>query len=131
MDVEGRVVAAVTVSPKLLALGVVEPGASVTKNVVVRANKPFSVTGVVCPDGCLSCDPKTTPAKVHILPVTFQAGEIAGKIERELKITTDLGENAVPPVTVHVIVEPSEKAASAERQLDTRLKPELIQLSGK
>lgn len=130
MDVEGRVVAAVTVSPKLLALGVVEPGASVTKNVVVRANKPFSVTGVICPDGCLSCDPKTTPAKVHILPVTFQAGEIAGKVERELKITTDLGENAVPPVTVHVIVEPSEKAASAERQSGGRLKPDLIQLSG-
>jgi len=106
MDVEGRVVAEVTVSPQLLALGVVEPGASVTKNVVVRANRPFCVTGVVCADGCLSCEPKTTPATVHILPVTFQAGASAGKVERQLKITTDLGEGAVPTVTVQAIVEP-------------------------
>ena len=114
MDVEGRVVAAVTVSPQLLALGVVGPGTSVTKNVVVRANRPFSVTGVVCADGCLSCEPKTTPAKVHILPVTFQAGEMSGKVERQLKITTDLGENAVPPVTVQVIVEqPADEPAAA------------------
>lgn len=119
MDVEGRVVAAVTVSPQLLALGVVEPGASVTKNVVVRANRPFSVTGVVCPDGCLSCEPKAAPATVHILPVTFQAGEAAGKVERQLKITTDLGENAVPPVTVQVIVEPTPATAPAPQQSST------------
>ncbi len=116
MDVEGRVVAAVTVSPQLLALGVVQPGASVTKNVVVRANRPFSVTGVVCPDGCLSCEPKGKAATVHILPVTFQAGDASGKVERQLKITTDLGENAVPPVTVQVIVEPGETAAPAVQQ---------------
>lgn len=125
MDVEGRVVAAVTVSPQLLALGVVEPGASVTKNVVVRANRPFSVTGVVCPDGCLSCEPKAAPATVHILPVTFQAGPSAGKIERQLKITTDLGENAVPPVTVQVIVEPP--AAPASQQSSNRGAPVIEQ----
>jgi hypothetical protein len=105
MDVEGRVVAEVTVSPQLLALGTIEPGRSVTKNVVVRANRPFCVTSVSCADGCLSCEPKTTPATVHILPVTFQAGETAGKVERQLKISTDLGEGAVPPVTVHAIIE--------------------------
>ena len=111
-----------TVSPQLLALGVVEPGASVTKNVVVRANRPFSVTGVVCPDGCLSCEPKTNQATVHILPVTFQAGVAAGKIERQLKITTDLGENAVPPVTVQAIVEPpaEQPAAAAPQQPTSR-----------
>lgn len=109
MDVEGRVVAEVTVSPQLLALGVVEPGGSVTKNVVVRANRPFCVTGVVCADGCLSCEPKTTPATVHILPVTFQANAAtSGKVERQLKITTDLGEGAVPTVTVQAIVEGPE-----------------------
>ncbi|MFM8705186.1 MAG: DUF1573 domain-containing protein [Planctomycetia bacterium] len=89
MDVEGRVVAEVTVSPQLLALGTVQPGASVTKNVVVRANRPFCVTGVSCSDGCLTCEPKTTAATVHILPVTFAAGAMSGKIERQLKISTD------------------------------------------
>jgi hypothetical protein len=112
MDVEGRVVAEVTVSPQLLSLGAVEPGKSVTKNVVVRANRPFCVTGISCPDGCLSCEPKSTPATVHILPVTFTAGVAAGKVERQLKIATDLGDGAVPTVTVQAVVEAAEPAAT-------------------
>jgi hypothetical protein len=112
MDVEGRVVAEVTVSPQLLSLGAVAPGKSVTKNVVVRANRPFCVTGISCPDGCLSCEPKSTPATVHILPVTFTAGVAAGKVERQLKIATDLGEGAVPTVTVQAVVEAAEPAAT-------------------
>ena len=105
MDIEGRIVAEVTVSPQLLALGTVQPGASVTKNIVVRANRPFCVTGVTCSDGCLTCEPKTTAATVHILPVTFAAGTMSGKVERQLKIATDLGEGAVPVVTVQATVE--------------------------
>ncbi len=112
MDVEGRVVAEVTVSPQLLALGAVTTGDTVTKNVVVRANREFSITGILCDDGCLTCEPKTTRAKVHILPVTFQAGAAAGRVERQLKIATDLGEGAVPAVTVQVEVKPVEGAAA-------------------
>jgi hypothetical protein len=105
MDVEGRVVAEVTVSPQLLALGQVEPGGTVTKNVVVRANREFSITGIQCEDGCLTCEPRTTPAKVRILPITFQAGTASGRIERQLRISTDLGEGAVPTVTVQAVIE--------------------------
>ena len=101
------------------SLGAVEPGDSVTKNVVVRANKPFCVTGVSCSDGCLTCPTKDTPATVHILPVTFQAGTAAGKIERQLKITTDLGEGAVPSVTVQATVEPATPAPAAVGQVST------------
>jgi len=114
MDVEGRVVAEVTVSPQLLALGAVHCGGTITKNVVVRANREFSITGISCADGCLTCEPKTTPAKVHILPITFQAGGVAGKVERQLKIATDLGEGAVPVVTVHAQVESASPAANEQ-----------------
>ena len=114
MDVEGRVVAEVTVSPQLLALGQVQPGGTVTKNVVVRANREFSITGIHCEDGCLSCEPRTTPAKVHILPITFQAGAASGRIERQLRIATDLGEGAVPTVTVQAVIEQATPAASGQ-----------------
>ena len=113
MDVEGRVVAEVTVSPQLLALGAVCCGKTVTKNVVVRANREFCITGIQCDDGCLTCEPKAVPAKVHILPVTFQAGDAAGRVERQLKIATDLGEGAVPTVTVQAEVKPEEGASAA------------------
>jgi len=114
MDVEGRVVAEVTVSPQLLALGDVAAGETVTKNVVIRANREFKITGVFCSDGCLTCEPKTTAARVHILPVTFRAGETVGKVERELKITTDLGEGAVPVVTVQAQVGAAKEAGGVE-----------------
>ena len=116
MDVEGRVVAEVTVSPQLLALGNVVPGGTVTKNIVVRANRPFCVTGIVCNDGCLSCPAKETPAKVHILPVTFQAGDVGGRIERELTITTDLGVGAVPVVTVQALVDGAPADGASARR---------------
>ena len=117
MDVEGRVVAAVTVSPQLLSLGAVKCGGTVTKNVVVRANRDFCITGVACEDGCLTCEPRTTPAKVHILPVTFQAGTVAGRVEQQLKIATDLGEGAVPVVTVQAEVETAAAAAGQSASL--------------
>jgi hypothetical protein len=118
MDVEGRVVAAVTVSPQLLSMGAVKCGGTITKNVVVRANRDFCITGVACEDGCLTCEPRTTPAKVHILPVTFQAGNAAGRVEQQLKISTDLGEGAVPNVTVQAEVEAA--AAAAEQSASVR-----------
>jgi len=116
MDVEGRIVAEVTVSPQLLAMGVVQPGQSITKNIVVRATRPFCVTGVHCSDGCFTCPAKETPATVHILPVTFQAGPAIGTVERQLKITTDLGEGAVPGVTVQATVEGATEAGPSARQ---------------
>ncbi len=123
MDVEGRVVAEVTVSPQLLALGAVAPGATVTKNVVVRANRPFCVTGITCVDGCLTCEPRTTPATVHILPVTFTAGSTVGKVERQLRIATDLGDGAVPAVTVQALVEAVGADKDAAARNDVTVKP--------
>ena len=124
IDVQGRVVAEVTVSPQLLAMGSIQPGATVTKNVVVRANRPFRVTGVECgPDGCITCPLKEDPAPVHILPVTFQAGEKAGRIERQLQITTDLGAGAVPIVTVQATVEGEPSAAQQPAASQTTALP--------
>ncbi|MBM3956178.1 MAG: DUF1573 domain-containing protein [Planctomycetes bacterium] len=113
MDVEGLIVAPVTVSPQLLAMGAVPCGGTVTKNVVVKADRPFKVTGIDCGDDCITCPAKPEPALVHILPVTFKAGDATGKIERELKIATDLGENVVPSVLVQATVEPAAEAPPA------------------
>jgi hypothetical protein len=55
---------------------------------------------------------------VHILPVTFQAGDQAGRVEQQLRISTDLGEGAVPIVTVQAEVESA--AAAAEQSASMR-----------
>ena len=125
MDVEGRVVAAVTVSPQLLAMGVVKPGETVTKNLVVRANRPFRVVDVACGDACVSCNVPDREAAVQILPITFTAGEgnALGRIEREVQVATSLGPNVVPSIMLQVTVESPdvqpEAAASADASAET------------
>jgi hypothetical protein len=49
--------------------------------------------------------------------VTFQAGDLAGRVEQQLKISTDLGEGAVPVVTVQAEVEPLAAAAGQSASL--------------
>ena len=94
LAVEGRVVSPLTVSPASLFLGVLKPGESVTKKIVVRAKKPFRITGVQCEDECFQVDSSEEPKKLHFVPVTFVAGEKTGKIEETIRIETDLNSGA-------------------------------------
>jgi hypothetical protein len=103
VDVVGRVVAEVTVSPASLALGTLTPGQSVTKNVVIRSKKPFKVLGIFCDDE-FSCKLPDDAREVQVLPITFTAPRQPGKVAKTIKIKTDLGENAVPEITCQATV---------------------------
>lgn len=93
--VTGNVLSSVTVSPQSLALGVLEPGERVTKQILVRSKKPFAVTGVACDGDCLTFDQPEGQKKLHMIPVTFTAGEEPGKLAMKIKIRTDIGTGAV------------------------------------
>src|SRR5262249_21425485 len=110
VDVEGRVVADVTVSPASISLGALEPGQKITKNIVVRSKRAFKVLGVVC-DDCFSYKLPSDAREVQMIPITFTAGE-PGKIVR--KIQTDLGENVVPDVTCQATVLAAENGSTAD-----------------
>jgi len=94
--VSGQVVSNVTVSPQSLALGVLAPGQRVTKQILVRSKKPFAVTKVAC-DGsdCLTFDQPQGQKRMHMIPVTFTAGEEPGKLAMKIQIKTDIGKGAV------------------------------------
>ena len=96
MVVSGQVVSNVTVSPQSLALGVLAPGQRVTKQILVRSKKPFAVTKVAC-DGndCLTFDQPQGQKRMHMIPVTFTAGEEPGKLAMKIQIKTDIGKGAV------------------------------------
>jgi hypothetical protein len=90
--VEGQVAPAITVSPASLFIGVVEPGTTVTKRLVVRAAKPFRIVAIDCKDAQFQFDvSKSETAKaVHLVPVTFVAGDKSGKVSQMIRIKTDL-----------------------------------------
>jgi hypothetical protein len=91
LDIEGRVLSELTVSPASLFLGVVQPGKPVTKQVVVKGKRPFRIKSVTCDDGSFSFKTSDEARETHLVPVTFIA-ETPGKISHKIRIETDLGE---------------------------------------
>ncbi len=92
VDVEGQIVADLTVSPASLFMGVVQPGQKVTKQLVVRGKKPFRISSIECDDKSFSFKTPEASAAVHLVPVTFEAGQEPGKVTQKIRIQTDLGE---------------------------------------
>ena len=89
--VEGRVVPALSVSPSPLFVGVVEPGKTVNKQIVVKAKKPCKILSIQCANQAFQFKPPTGDAKtIHLLPITFKAGETPGDVENSIEIETDL-----------------------------------------
>ena len=94
VPVEGQVVGAISVSPSSLFLGVVQPGQSVTKQIVVRGQKPFRIASISADCQCLQAtSPKDQePKSLYLVPVTFTAGGKTGKITQTVQIETDSGQ---------------------------------------
>ena len=103
VDVTGRVVAAVTVSPASLMLGALTPGQAITKNVVVRSKRPFKVLEVSGGDE-ITCTLPADSRDVQIIPLTFTAPQQPGVVKQKIKIKTDLGDNAVPDITCQATI---------------------------
>lgn len=107
VQVEGRVLPAVTVSPESLFLGVVHPGDKVTRQVVVRAKRPFRVTAVTSDDSGfqLNTTAEPLPKPLHVIPITFIAGNEPGRVEQTIRIETDM-EDVAPKLSTLAVVEP-------------------------
>jgi hypothetical protein len=105
VEIEGRVIAGITVSPTALFMGVVQPGQTVTRQLVVKSKKPFRILGVECEDKSFQFDTsKEESAKeLHLIPVTFTAGADAGKVVKTIKIETDQGEMR-PELAAYAVV---------------------------
>lgn len=105
VTVEGQVASTVTVSPASLFMGAVQPGKTVTKQLVVRGKRPFRILSITCDDGAFTFQSPTDgpPKPVHVIPVTFSAGGGAGKVTRMIRIETDLGD-AVPELAAYAVV---------------------------
>jgi hypothetical protein len=107
LAVEGLVQAGISVTPTSLFMGVLQPGQKVTKQLVVRGKKPFRILSVKCDDNgeCFLFDPSTAsaPKPLHLIPVTFVAGDQLGKVLKTIRIETDL-EEASPELSAYAVV---------------------------
>lgn len=89
--VEGQVLPDLTVSPTSLFLGVVRPGEKVARQIVVRSKKPFRITSMSGDCQCIQLSNVDKEARpLHIVPVTFLAGDQSGRVAPVIHIRTDL-----------------------------------------
>jgi len=105
VGVEGIVQSGVVVSPASLFLGVVQPGQKVTKQLVVKGNKPFRIVGVDCDDKQFKFDTssESSPKPLHFIPVTYVAGKEPGRVSQTIRIETDLRDTA-PVLSAYAVV---------------------------
>ena len=101
VKVEGYVLAELTVSPSSLMLGILQPGQSITKQIVVKGKGPFRVVGIECPDPAFSFQLPEQAKSVHLIPVTFKAGKDPGKIVQKITLQTDLATNSVVELSAY------------------------------
>ena len=105
--VEGRVLSAITLSPATLFLGTVQAGQKVTKRLVLRSKKPFRIASITADCGCFEFG---TPAEdvakpLHLVPVTFTAGDKSGRVAKTIRIMTDLDEAAMELAAYAVVTQ--------------------------
>ena len=112
--VEGRVVPGLTVSPASLFLGVLQPGQTVTKQLVVKGREPFRVLDVTSSDERFEFSVGSQEKALHVIPVRFRAGDEAEKVVATIEIATSL--TASPKVRCSATATVNAPAGSAVRK---------------
>lgn len=90
--VNGAVVSELTVTPENLVLGEIPPRETLSRRVVVRGSRPFSITRVEIPDGVVQAS-TTLPSpesSVQTLGLSIR-GDRPGALRSQVKIHTSLG----------------------------------------
>lgn len=105
IEVQGRVMSELTVSPASLFLGAVEPGQKVTKQLVVQARKPFKIQNIHVLEGGEEFEfkPADMAKPVQLVPVTFVAGGASGKKTYTIRIETDRGVTQEVQANVQIV----------------------------
>jgi adenosyl cobinamide kinase/adenosyl cobinamide phosphate guanylyltransferase len=98
----------VSLSTSALDMGNVAPGASTSRQVIVRGVRPFKITDIEGNDGPIHIDRPDEAKQLHILTATVTAGDQLGDLRQQFEIKTDMhGEEPLKlTVTAKVALRP-------------------------
>jgi|GEM_PF-245982 len=100
LPVHGYVTAPLVARPSSVMIGNLEPGKSVTKNIVIRGDSPFRVTKVSSSDTRFRFSTSSQENRIQVIPVTFTANDNLGEVDAILTVQTNMSNQ--PPVKIIV-----------------------------
>ncbi len=113
LDVEGRVMPAISAAPENLQFGVLAPGEMGAKRFLVRGKQPFKIAQISCEDDdSFQFSTDQNESDKHVVDVRYYAKEEAGPVKRSIVVTTDKGETFKAVVTAYATVKPRPSDAT-------------------
>lgn len=92
MSVGGRVRPSLELSPAAVGLGDLQPGQSVEKRLVIRADQEFEISEIRCGDQRFTFDKPEGKKKLHFVKMTFVADDNPAQIAQKVRIVSDLND---------------------------------------
>lgn len=120
LEISGQIKPELTVSPSDLVLGNVPAGTSVTKRVIVRGKKPFTITAIGCENDSFDFEKKDDAADKQLVTVRFTAGEKECRLRAPIRIETDLGDSFTATCTAYASVTPSDGSTGSSEPEATK-----------
>ncbi len=112
--VEAVIVPAAQVRPSPLSLGILHPGQTSSRNLVIQSKTPFRVLKATGPDARFTFKLPAESKTLQLLPVTFTADNAVGRVSGKIRIETDIAGTPVLEVSVdgQILAPQSEQPAS-------------------
>ena len=123
VPIEGSVVASITLAPSPLWVGVLAPGGTATKHLVVRSKAPFHVLQVHCPDPRFTFNRPDAARSLQMIEVNFTAGDATGDVTQKITVETDAPGGKALEAVVQARVMKAETPGAAEKSAPVELKP--------
>lgn len=119
LPIRGVVTAPLTAKPSYLQLGVVPKNATITKNLVVCGSTPFQILRVDSQDKRMSFLKTDLKRTVHVVPVTFRAGDQTGAISETIVVaTSQKNEAPLRVAAIGYVVDADAQAAPAASEAE-------------
>ena len=117
MQVEGRVVPQLSVSPESLLMGEVAQGARASKKILVRGKQPFKILTVKSDSDSFEFKTDEQSSERHVVDVIFNATQGPGEVKDTIRVATDLGSGRQTALTAYATVVPSALEISKREPL--------------
>ena len=105
LPLTGKVAAPVTLSPAALLLGIIQSGDELNNRMVLKSDKPFTITNIACDHPAVSFGEVTEAKKLHLIPVTLVAGTTPEKIQATITVTVNTGQEIILTCPLSATVE--------------------------